>query len=73
MRCYHYLVTLWAVVTAASVRFHVEFVAGWVNAFLCETDHAFTDLLMKMRRLFYGASSAVLYIHLQPVRGSLWA
>lgn len=36
--------TLWAVVAAASVRFHIRLVAGGVDAFLGQANHAFTDL-----------------------------
>jgi hypothetical protein len=41
---YNYLLTLGAVVAAASVRFHVRLVAGGVDAFLSQADHAFADL-----------------------------
>jgi hypothetical protein len=40
-----YLLAFGAVVAAASVRFHVWFVAGWVHAFVCQADHAFAYLL----------------------------
>lgn len=41
---YNYLLSLRAVVAAASVRFHIRLVAGGVDAFLGKADHAFADL-----------------------------
>jgi hypothetical protein len=41
---YNYLLTLRAVIAAASVRLHVWLVACWVHAFLGQADHAFADL-----------------------------
>lgn len=45
---YHYLLTFGAVVTAASVGFHVILVACWVHAFFREAYHAFADLEMSV-------------------------
>lgn len=41
---YNYLLALWAVIAATSVRFHIGLVACGVNAFLGKTNHAFADL-----------------------------
>lgn len=41
----NYLVSLRAVVAAASVRFHVGFFAGWMDALFREADHASADLV----------------------------
>lgn len=60
---------LWAVVAAASVRFHVRLVAGGVDAFLGQTNHAFADLLKLVVSCFHGDIGGSEDLHLQPERG----
>jgi hypothetical protein len=66
---YNYLLTLWAVVAAASVRFHVRLVAGGVDAFLGQADHAFADLWAMVFSFACSSpysSDGFRYAHLRP-------
>ena len=68
---YDHLLSLWAVIAAASVRFHIRLVACGMNAFLGQADHAFGDLraMVSFAWCLPYRSDGFVYAHLQLEHG----